>query len=173
VHALIVVQKMDEAIPAEIDLNKLPGPTRGVYPALYFRDEIVYSPSGRHFALAYSICEHSYGNEVGMALWGEMDQGRLTRSQPIQGLTVCCWQAPWCRWIDDDTLLCKAQRSTRHGVTVPDVLIRTGEFFAVIPRDARSEVWLPEPDISSVEFQRIEGSKLVEAIEKTAQQAAS
>lgn len=162
---------MSDSIPAEIDLDALPGPRRGVHPVLYFRDEIVFSPSGRFFALAYSIAERSFGNEVGMTLWGEMDGERVLRSHPISGLSVCCWQMPWCRWIDDDTFLCKAQRFSRYGTAVPDVLIRGGAEFAVIPRDVRSEKWLEEPTIEAVIFRPIGGQALAEAIDKTAQQA--
>ena len=162
---------MSDSIPAEIDLDALPGPRRGVHPVVYFRDEIVFSPSGRFFALAYSIAERSFGNEVGMALWGEMDGNKVLRSHPIPSLSVCCWQIPWCRWIDDATFLCKAQRFSRHGTAVPDVLIRAGVDFAVIARDVRSEKWLEAPATEGVTFRPIQGQALAEAIDKTAQQA--
>ncbi len=57
-------------LPVDLDLDLLPGPNRGVSPALYFRDEAVFSPTGKYFALAYTITEASMCNDVGCLLWG-------------------------------------------------------------------------------------------------------
>ena len=96
-------------IPSEIDLTRLPGPARGKPPALYFRDEIVWSPDDSHFALAYTIVEASYGNEVGSLLWGSSQSRNVSILGNPDRPLVTCWFVPWCAWASPSVFLFKSQ----------------------------------------------------------------
>ena len=91
-----------------IDVDRLPGPTRGRHPTLYFRDEPVWSPDGCRVALAYSITEASMANEGGCILWGTLRDGLIAIDGNPSGITACCWTSPWCSWLDHQTFIFKA-----------------------------------------------------------------
>jgi hypothetical protein len=119
--------------PLDIDLDSLPGPKRGVSPALYVRDEAVFSPKGNHFALAYSIAEASNGNEIGCLLWGTTNFfGTKTLGNP-PGVHVTCWYSPWAIWLDDETFVFKAQQYDGSRLHLPLVVAHVLQGFAILP----------------------------------------
>lgn len=120
-------------LPPGLDVESLPGPKRGVTPAVYVRDEIVYAPSGRYFALCYSIFETSMGNEVGCVLWGEIADGTTRVLGNPEGVYATCWFSPWAEWLDDETFVFKAQRYDGSRLHLPLVAIRIGQGFSVVP----------------------------------------
>lgn len=117
----------------DIDLDDLSGPPRGEYPCLYFRDEVVWSPDGVHFALAYSITEASMGNEIGCIFWGRVAGGVSELVANPQEVYACCWSSPWCSWLEARTFVFKAQRYDGTRLHVPLVVVRFPGDFAVLP----------------------------------------
>jgi len=120
-------------LPPGLDLDSLPGPKRGVPPAIYFRDETIFSPSGKHFALAYTIAEVSMGNEIGCLLWGRVADSGITILGNPEGIYATCWYSPWANWLDDETFVFKAQLYDGKHLHLPLVAIRIGSGFAVLP----------------------------------------
>lgn len=120
-------------LPPGLDLDYLPGPKRGASPAIYFRDEPVFSSSGKHFALAYTITEVSMGNEIGCLLWGHVADSGITILGNPEGVYATCWYSPWASWLDDETFVFKAQRYDGKRLHLPLVAIRIGRGFAVLP----------------------------------------
>lgn len=119
-------------LPPGLDLDSLPGPKRGVDPAIYFRDESVASPSGRYFALAYTIFEATDGNEVGRVLWGQVVEGRAEiLGNP--GVLACCWSSPWASWINDEAFVFKAHFHDGERTYLPLVVFHMKRGFAVVP----------------------------------------
>ena len=123
---------MDQ-LPLGLDINSLPGPRRGVTPALYFRDEAILSPSRKNFALAYTIAEASIGNEIGCLLWGQAaaNDSRILGNPP--GVHITCWYSPWAVWLGDETFVFKAQHHDGKRLHLPLVAINLSRGFAVIP----------------------------------------
>jgi hypothetical protein len=120
-------------LPVDIDLNTLPGPKRGVSPAIYCRDEVVYSPSGKYFALAYTITEASMCNDVGCLLWGTINFFGTTILGNPAGVNISCWYSPWANWLDDQTFVFKAQQCDGSRLHLPLVAIHILHGFAVLP----------------------------------------
>ena len=129
---------MQSPLPT-LDLDSLPGPRRGVSPAIYIRDEAVFSPSGKHFALAYTIAEASMGNEIGCLLWGEVTRGETTVLGNPEGVHATCWYSPWAAWLDDETFVFKAQQYDGKRLHLPLVAIRIGKGFSVLPGTSNGE----------------------------------
>src|SRR5262249_21345279 len=121
-----------DGIPRDLVLDELPGPKRGQNPILYFRDEIVWAPGERYFALAYTIAEASMMNEIGCVLWASFD-GRTTVLGNPKGLYACCWNTPWCTWLDHETFVFKSQYSDGKKRYVPLVVINVTRGYAVLP----------------------------------------
>ena len=113
-------------IPDGLDLSALPGLVRGEYPAADYRDEIVWSPSGTNFALAYTIIESSNNCEVGSVAWGTVETG----TAKILGVLklkqyACCWFHPWCQWLDDDRFIFKSYRYSHPNLRFPLTVVHT------------------------------------------------
>lgn len=119
-------------MPIGLDIESLPGPRRGVSPAIYFHDEIIASPSCRSFVLAYTIYEATFGSNVGQIAWGRIVAGRA-KIVATPKLAVCCWSQPWAVWLDDETFVFKAGRRDGKRTHVPLVVINLESGFAVIP----------------------------------------
>ena len=66
-----------EHLLSSIKIEKLPGYTRGEYPAKSYRDEVTWSPNGKHWALAYTIFEATMCNDVGHLAWGSKNGDTL------------------------------------------------------------------------------------------------
>jgi hypothetical protein len=120
------------SLPPGIKLELLPGPARGKPPALYARDEVVYSPSGQYFALAYTIAETRMGNEVGCLLWGQRQGDHSTTLGNPPGVHVTCWYSPWASWISDQTFVFKAQHWDGFRLHLPLVAVKIGHGTAVL-----------------------------------------
>lgn len=121
------------ALPQGLNIDALPGPTRGASPALYFRDEVVQSPTGNRFALAYTIYEASMCNEVGHVAWGQVVDGQgEIRGNPV-GLIATCWYTPWCVWLHESAFVFKTQRYTRRRLHIPLIVVDFDAGFAVLP----------------------------------------
>jgi hypothetical protein len=105
--------------PLGLDIDALPGPTRGVSPALYVRDEVVLSPAGDWFALAYTIFEASICNEVGHVAWGQVVNGSARIQENPPGLIAICWYRPWCVWLHPRAFVFKTQRYSRGRLYMP------------------------------------------------------
>lgn len=119
-------------IPHDLLLDELPGPKRGQAAILYYRDEIVWGPGGTYFALAYTIAEASMMNEIGCVLWASFD-GRTRILGNLKGHYACCWDTPWCIWLDQDTFVLKAQYSDGNRRHVPLVVVNASRGCAVLP----------------------------------------
>jgi hypothetical protein len=103
--------------PFGLNVDALPGPTRGMSPALYFRDEVVQSPNGDRFALAYTICEASMCNEVGCVAWGQVVDGSAQVQGNPAGLIATCWYTPWCVWLNEHAFVFKTQTGKNGDVS--------------------------------------------------------
>jgi hypothetical protein len=124
---------LDGRIPPDIHVGQLPGPDRAKWPENFFRDEIVWSPSKTRFALAYSIAEASMNNEMGCVLWGEQRaDGTAILGNP-RWVHACCWEKPWCVWLDDDIFVFKAQEGSGSKVQLPLVIVHVTKGFALMP----------------------------------------
>lgn len=131
-------------IPSGINLDNLPGPARGRWPALYFRDDILWSPTNEFFALAYSIAEVSMCNDVGCLLWGSRKNSTTEILQNPRDLRVACWRIPFCKWIDEFTFVFKAQRYTQKGIQMPAIAIHVGRGFQILPNSFSANEWIDE-----------------------------
>ena len=120
-------------IPQDLALDDLPGPKRGVSPTLYFRDESVWSSSGKYFALAYTIAEASMCNEIGCILWASFDGNSSAVLGNPKKVYACCWYSPWCNWVTDETFIFKAQHYDGEKRHLPLVAMNVTQGFAVLP----------------------------------------
>jgi hypothetical protein len=147
-----------------LDLDSLPGPKRGVSPAIYFRDEAVFSPSGRYFALAYTIVEVSMGNEIGCLLWGRIADRETTILGNPEGVYATCWYSPWANWLDDETFAFKAQRYDGKRLHLPLVVIRIGSGFTVLPGTSHGRSRPFDITFVPAQFELYEARSLLHAI---------
>ena len=131
-------------LPKNIVLEQLPGPKRGDWPALYFRDEVAWSPSRTHLALAYTICEASMCNEVGCILWAEVDGGKATILQNPDSMVASCWRSPWCRWLNESIFVFKSQWYNGENLCLPLVAIHVNKGFQVLAGTNTAEQWLDD-----------------------------
>lgn len=128
-------------IPNDIDLQILPGPRRGKDPALYYDDKIIWSPRGNYFALAYTIIEATYGNNVGNILWGSYDGQKSKILGNPTGIGASCWKEPWCKWLNDESFIFKAQKYDNKSVHVPLVIINVSKGFMVLNGSSLFDKW--------------------------------
>lgn len=150
--------------PLGLDLDSLPGPRRGVSPALYVRDEFVFSPSISKFALAYSIAETSMCNEIGCLLWGETGfHGATVLGNPA-GVYVTSWRSPWAVWLDDESFVFKAQQYERGRLHVPLVTIHLKLGFAVLPGTNKAESCPSDVTRGPLVFSPVSAQALLHAI---------
>jgi len=151
-------------IPRNIDLASLPGPKRGVYPALHVRDEITWSPSSKRFALAYTICEASMSNDIGCIAWGEAGNDRTVILGNPQDIHATCWYTPWAVWVSELVFVFKAQLYCAPRIHLPLVAIHVERGFHVFPctnnGDSRPSGSVILPDV----YTPIAGRALVNAI---------
>jgi hypothetical protein len=152
-----------DGIPSGIRLEKLPGPNRGEYPANFFRDEVVWAPSRKRFALAYSIAEARMNDEAGCVLWGETQANRTRILGNPEGIYACCWASPWCVWLNDDIFVFKV-RYFDGVVYVPLVAVHVEEGWAVIPGTCDLNSRPAQMREVSGPFKKQSGSQLVRAI---------
>jgi hypothetical protein len=129
-------------LPTNIMIDMLPGPKRGEWPALYFRDEVTWSPHHTRFALAYSICEASMNNEVGCLLWGRLEGTHGIAEQNITQMVACCWRSPWCCWLDEDVFVFKAQRYDGRINRVPLIVAHATAGFYIVPGSNDARLWI-------------------------------
>jgi hypothetical protein len=158
--------KEDEIINS-IDLESLPGPKRSGL--IYYRDEVVWSPNHKHFALAYSICEVTMGNEVGYALWGTVEKGKATIMRNSIPFLISSSHRPWCKWLNDEIFICKAHRYDRKTLSVPLVAIHVHQGFQVLPETNIFDFWFDDIEKVDGEFQPFDEIELTKEIEKTGQ----
>lgn len=138
-------------IPEDLDLNSLPGPERGEHPALYFRDEAIWSPDDSHFALAYTITEASMGNDVGRMAWGALDADGRAELTVVDGILASCWRSPWCLWLENHQFLFKAQVAdlTANRTHVPLVMFDLRGRFGVLSKSDTPDSWPTDPNLQS------------------------
>lgn len=162
-HACVI--DMDN-IPPDLVLDELPGPKRGQAPALYFQDEVIWSPDQKHFALAYTIMEVTMMNNVGLVLWGSFDGHKTTILGNLPGLCASCWERPWCKWLKADAFVFKAQGYDGRTCHVPLVVIHVTKGFAVLAGmdtvDSRASGILGYDG----PFETMSGSNLLDAIRR-------
>jgi hypothetical protein len=151
-------------IPSDIDIEKLPGPNRGDSPALYFRDEIIWSPQKQYFTLAYTIIEASYGNSVGHILWGMYDGKNSKIFGNPKDMAASCWKQPWCKWLDDNSFVFKAQKYYGKSTYVPLVIVHVDKGFAVLPGSNDTNKWLDEILEYDGIYQSYDEQSLIEAV---------
>jgi hypothetical protein len=153
-----------DTIPPDIVLDDLPGPNRGQPPALYFRDEVVWAPSRKHFALAYTIAEASMMNEIGCVLWASFNgHASVTLGNP-KGLYACCWKSPWCVWLNEESFVFKAQSSDGKTRCVPLVVINITKGYAVLPGTNSVDSWPSQVKACSGPFEPVVNKTLIHAI---------
>ena len=155
-------------IPKSIDLDKLPGWERGKYPALFFRDEISWSPSGSSFALAYTITEVSYGNDVGSVLWGIQSGSESRVLGNPTNLNACCWFTPWCSWITDDLFIFKTQLYKDQRLYLPLIAISLSGESAIIPGTNNTESRPSDIAKVTVSLAKVSWDSLHQQIENSA-----
>jgi hypothetical protein len=155
-------------LPENIVLDQLPGPRRGKHPALYYSDDAVWSPSRRHIALAYTICEASMCNDVGCILWAKVIGNRATIIENPDGVLASCWQSPWCRWIDDESFVFKAQKYNGKTTCIPLVAIHVTKGFQVIPGTNTAEKWFGAEERVSDNWTQFDPRVLLMQIERSA-----
>lgn len=153
-----------QSLPFDVDLNSLPGPKRSDMPAMFLRDEIVYSPSGKNFALAYSIAEVSMGNEIGCILWGKVQGGKTVVVGNPAEIHSTCWFRPWANWVDDETFVFKAQQYDGKRLHLPLVVVRFGEGFSVLPGTSIGESRPNEVTVAPSNFKAANTSAMLRAI---------
>ena len=129
-------------LPKNLHIDDLPGPKRGEFPALYFRDEPVWSPKKRHIALAYTITEASLMNDVGCILWGTVEAGNLTSFENPSGVYAACWRSPWCTWLSDEHFVFKLQHFDGKVKRIPLIAVHLREGFAVGPHSNTTDTWV-------------------------------
>jgi len=151
-------------IPENIDVESLPGPKRGSFPALYFQDECIYSPDKKHFALAYTITEASMGNDVGCVAWGMVQGGQGHILQNLVKLHASCWQRPWCKWFSNDVFVFKSQHYANNSIRVPLVAIHIDQGYSVLPDSNETDIWLPENMPSNIAFKKYNEADLIKEI---------
>jgi hypothetical protein len=157
-----------KAIPRDIDLASLPGPTRGVHPALYVRDEISWSPSGKRFALAYTICEASMNNDIGCIAWGETVADRTVILGNPQGIHATCWYTPWAVWVSELAFVFKAQLYRAPRIHSPLVAVHVERGFHIVPSTNNGDSRPSDPLILPDVYNPITSSALVKAIDGAA-----
>ncbi len=147
-----------------IALESLPGPKRGEHPALYFRDEVVRSPSGRYFALAYTIAEASMCNEVGCVLWGEVSNDMARIIGNPEGVHATCWYSPWAVWSNEETFVFKAQNYDGKILHMPLVSVNVSTGCAVIPGTNNQDSRPSEAGDLKLQYEDLSGKKLLQRI---------
>jgi len=158
-------------LPKNIVVDRLPGPSRGKYPALYFRDEPVWSPDRTHLALAYTICEASMCNEVGCILWAEVSGSTARIIENPDGVLASCWQSPWCRWLSEEVFVFKSQKHNGRTICVPAVVVHMQKGFQVLEGTNSAEQWLePIPQLSDA-WHEFSPTALNAELERCAQQS--
>lgn len=153
-------------IPSAIDLESLPGPARGKWPAGYFRDDVVWSPTKEFFALAYSIAEVSMCNDVGCLLWGAHRNAKAEILHNPQQLRVSCWRVPFCKWIDESTFVVKAQRIGPKGARTPAIAIQVHRGFEIVPNSSSANDWIDEITKVPGEFTGFDETALLNQIDE-------
>jgi len=155
-------------LPDNIVIEKLPGPKRREYPAHYFQDDVVWSPQRTHLALAYTICEASMCNDVGCILWARVDGSEATILENPDGVLASCRQSPWCRWLDEDRFVFKAQKWNGKITCVPLVAIHVIKGFQVLPGTHSSEQWLDAVPQIDDQWTPFDAKELLKQIERCA-----
>lgn len=143
-------------MPCELNIEKLPGLKRGQHPAVYFRDEIVWNECGNRFALAYTIHEASFGNEVGHICWGRLRDGKIEVLGIFEQLLATCWQEPWCNWINKNAFAFKAHfyngspsPPNSAKLHLPIISIHFSQGYLVVPGTDNVDSRLGKDDFSS------------------------
>jgi hypothetical protein len=155
-------------LPDTIVIEELPGPMRGEYPALYFRDDVVWSPQRTHFALAYTICEASMNNEVGCILWARIENSKAKILQNPDGVLASCWRSPWCRWLDEEVFVFKAQTYNGKTTCVPLVAIHVSSGFQLLPGTNTTDRWIDEASAVSENWTPFDTKTLLRMIGSSA-----
>lgn len=155
---------METNLPG-IALDKLPGPARGKYPALYFRDEIVWSPSKQYLSLAYTINEASMCNDIGCILWASFELGRATVLGNPTNFYACCWDSPWCIWINDQTFVFKVQHYDGRKLHLPLVAVNVFQGFAILPNTNHSKSRPTQIQAYDGPFTLLNNTELFQAIQ--------
>jgi len=112
----------DEQFISSVGLKTLPGGLRDESSAFY-RDEVVWAPSGLNFALAYTIREVSMNNQVGHLAWGSRRKKDPFLIKALPEISVDCSNTPWCRWLSDTCFVFRAQKHLPNKKTFIDPLI--------------------------------------------------
>jgi hypothetical protein len=157
----------EDEIVSSIDIESLPGPKRSGL--AYYRDEIVWSPLRRYFALAYSICEVTMCNEIGLASWGTVQNGKAIIMRNSMPFSIWGNHRPWCKWLNDEVFICKANRYNDNTLYVPLVAIHVHRGFQVIPETNMLALWFDDIEKVDSEFQLFDELELAKEIEKTGQ----
>jgi hypothetical protein len=162
-----IQENKEDEIVNSIDMESLPGPKRSGL--VYYRDEIVWSPNHKYFALAYSICEVTMGNEVGIASWGTVQNGKARIVRTSMPFSIWGNHRPWCKWLNDEVFICKASRYNDNTLYVPLVAIDVHRGFRVIPETNILALWFDDIEKVDGEFQPFDELELAKEIEKTGQ----
>jgi hypothetical protein len=151
-------------IPGNINVESLPGPKRGSFRALYFRDECIYSHDNKHFALAYSITEASMCNEVGCLIWGTVESGHGYILQNPLKLYASCWQSPWCKWLSNNIFVFKSQMHVNGSVHTPLITVHIENGYSVLPNSNEADIWLPDNIPANIKFNKYNETELITEI---------
>jgi hypothetical protein len=160
-----IQENKENEIVNSIDMESLPGPKRSGL--VYYRDEIVWSPNHKYFALAYSICEVTMGNEVGRASWGTVQNGKAKIMANSMPFSIWGNHRPWCKWLNDEVFICKAYRYNDDTHYFPLVAIHVHRGLQVIPGTNTLNLWFDDIEEVGSEFQPFDELELAREIEKT------
>ncbi len=152
-------------IPSNLNLDKIIGPLdRTADYARNYRDEIVYSPTKKYFALAYTICEISMGNEVGCVAWGSITNGIACIEEAPTNTGAACWRAPWCKWVSEDTFIFKVNKYIAGETKIPCIAVNMNKGIALINGTNTTKVWQPSVVVSDLKFEQYSESYINELI---------
>lgn len=154
-------------LPSNIALDTLPGPPRGKHPAIYFTDELVWSPTRAYLALAYTIYEATMMNCVGRILWTRV-VGARADTLVIPEIDAACWKTPWARWVSDEVFVFKAQWwKSRMQIYTPLVAIHVGRGFAVLRGTNNAESWLDDVVDLPLQYEPYSKKRFQEELERS------
>jgi len=155
-----------DSLPPGVEISALPGPTRGISPCLYVRDETVWSPSREAFALAYTIAEASMNNEIGCILWGKLVAGTSQIRGNPEGVYAVCWSSPWAAWLGEEVFVFKAHYSDGRHLHLPLVAIHLQQGFHVLPKTNNTDSRPSDMTSPPSTFTRLSATALADAIRR-------
>ena len=156
-------------IPADINIESLHGPKKGL-PPVHFRgeDQIYWNEAETHFVIIYTIFEVTMCNEIGHIAWGvKTDNGHKIIENP-KGIIVTCWNKPFCRWLDGSTFVFKSHKydSETNNIYLPLVEINLDKGFHVLVGTNNTDSKITDCLSATGSYEFYTETKLLDSIKK-------